>query len=80
MKNQKGFMKGTMRTLSRKQLERQDLVDNEIYELIQKLLPSAKKRIEWDIEIIGAVRDAIQSEVVGRKAMSEVQFYPYIRI
>ena len=44
--------------LTKKQIERQDFVDNQIFELIQKLLPSSKQ-IDWDIEAIGAVRDAI---------------------
>lgn len=65
------------RTLTKKELERQDFVDNEIFALIQKLLPTNKK-LEWDIELIGAVRDAIRVEVIHRKIMSEMRFYPYL--
>lgn len=62
--------------LTKKQIERQDYVDNQIFELIQKLLPLSKK-MDWDIEIIGAVRDVIQEQIIGKqKLMSEAQFYP----
>lgn len=68
------------RTLTKKELERQDFVDNEIFELIQKLIP-ANKKLEWDIEVIGAVRDAIRAEVVDeQKLMSEIKFYPDLRM
>ena len=62
--------------LTKKQIERQDYVDNQIFDLIQKLLPPLKK-MDWDIETIGIVRDAIQEQVVDKqKIMSERQFYP----
>ncbi len=65
-----------MPELTKKQIERQDFVDNEVFELIQKLLPSSKK-IEWDIEVIGTVRDAIREQIVDKqKLMSESRFYP----
>lgn len=64
--------------LTRQQIARQDFVDNRIFELIQKLLPEAKK-IDWDIEIIGAVRDAISTQVVDKKLMSYKDFYPYLK-
>ena len=69
-----------METLIKQELERQDFVDNGIFELIQKLLP-ADKQLEWNIEIIGDVRDAIQEQIVDKqKAMSEEQFYSYLKI
>ncbi len=68
-----------MKKLTRQQINRQDFVDNQIFELIQKLLPPSKQ-IEWNIETIGAVRDTIGEQIVGRKIMSEVQFYPYLKI
>ncbi|OHA53943.1 MAG: hypothetical protein A2Z62_01320 [Candidatus Terrybacteria bacterium RIFCSPLOWO2_02_42_20] len=65
-----------MKTLTRKELDRQDFVDNEIFELIQKLLPPSKK-IEWDIEAIGTVRDIIRKQTVNKqKLISEIKFYP----
>ena len=67
-----------MKILTKQQVERQDFVDNQIFELLQKLLPSSNK-IEWDIEAIAAVRDAIQKQLVDKqKLMNEGQFYPYI--
>ena len=45
-------------TLTKKQIERQDFVDNSIFELINDLLPSDKK-IDWDIELIANVRETI---------------------
>ena len=66
-----------MKTLTKQQLERQDFVDNEIFELIQKFFPT-DKQLEWNIEIIGGVRDAIENQLVERKIISKKQFYPYL--
>lgn len=64
-----------MAQLTKKQIKRQDFVDNEIFELIQRLAPSVK--IKWDIEMIGNVRDSIQIQLVDKqKLMSEASFYP----
>jgi len=68
---------GIMRTLTKQQLERQDFVDNEIFELIQKFFPDGKQ-LEWNIEIIGEVRDAIENQLVEREIISKKQFYPYL--
>ena len=69
-----------MKTLTERQTERQDFVDNEIFELLQRLLPPSRT-VKWDIEVIGAIRDAIQEQIVDKqKLMSEMQFYPYIKI
>jgi len=69
-----------MRTLTKQEIERQDFVDNKIFELIQEILPESKK-IDWDIEIIAAVRDAMRMQVVEeKKILSEQKFYPYIKI
>jgi hypothetical protein len=34
--------------------------------------------MEWDIEVIGEVRDVIQAMLVGRGICTEQEFYPYI--
>ena len=69
-----------MKTLTKQELERQDFVDNEIFQLIQKLLPK-NKQLEWDIEVIGAVRDTIHTEFIKKtEVMDEKSFYPYIMI
>ena len=68
-----------MKTLTKLQIERQDFVDSEIFELLQKFLPPSKT-MEWDIEAIATIRDVIQEQIVDKQElMSEVQFYPYIR-
>jgi len=65
--------------LTKKQINRQDFVDNEVFELIQRLAPLAK--IKWDIEMIGKVRESIQIQLVNKqKLMSEAKFYPYLKI
>lgn len=67
-----------MANLTKKQIDRQDFVDNQIFELMQKLL-SPSNQIDWDIEVIGAIRDEIRKQVVDKKIMSEMQFYPYLK-
>jgi DNA polymerase sigma len=65
-----------MQGLSDKQLKHQDFVDNEIYDLVKRLNPSTKE-IEWDIEMIGDIRDTIQHWLVDRyKMIDELEFYP----
>lgn len=67
-----------MKQLTKRELERQDLVDNSIFELLQTINPS-EKEIEWDIEMIGAIRDVVSKIFVEElKLSSEKKFYPYI--
>lgn len=67
-----------MKTLTNKQISRQDFVDNNVYELLNALIAPAKK-LDWNIEIIGNIREAIRQEVVNnRKTMSEQKLYPYL--
>lgn len=59
-----------------KEIKRQDFVDNSIYELIQRISPSGKKII-WDIEIIGDIRDKIEHWLVDRYNFTDSNtFYP----
>jgi hypothetical protein len=67
-----------MSKLTKQRIDRQDYVDNHIFELIQTLLPPSKQ-IDWDIETIGAIRDAISEQIVDKQFMSEMQFYPYLK-
>lgn len=54
-------------------------MDNEVFELIQRLIPSAK--IKWNIEMIGNVRESIRARLINeRKLVSEIRFYPFIKI
>ncbi len=67
-----------MTGLTKKQIERQDFVDNEIYELVQTLNPSGQV-IDWNIEMIAPLREHIREWIVERdKATDENSFYPYI--
>lgn len=68
-----------MGELTDKQLERQDFVDNSIFELVQLLNPKAQQII-WDIEMIGQVRDAIETWlVVHLRSTDRMSFYPYVQ-
>jgi hypothetical protein len=63
--------------LTDKQIERQDLVDNAIFDLLKTLNPT-KKRLKWDIEVIGSVRDIISDYFETSGICKEQKFYPYI--
>jgi hypothetical protein len=67
-----------MKELTDKQIDRQDFVDNAIFQLVQTVNPTDKK-IKWDIEMIGEVRDVIRQWIVERMKIADEQtFYPYI--
>ena len=60
-----------------RETERQDCVDNAIADLITELIPDDCP-FDWDIELIGNVRDAIKEVIVDKMgAMTEQEFYPY---
>ena len=71
------MMKGTdMQNLSDDQIRRQDFVDNQIYDLVKRLNPS-RRELEWNIEMIGDIRDTIQHWLVDQyKIVDELEFYP----
>jgi DNA polymerase sigma len=65
-----------MQNLSEDQIRRQDFVDNQIYDLVKQLIPSTRE-IEWNIEMIGDIRDTIQHWLVDRyKIVDKLEFYP----
>ena len=65
-----------MQNFTENQIKRQDFVDNQIYDLVKRLIPS-KRAIEWNIEMIGDVRDTIQHWLVDKhKIGEELDFYP----
>jgi len=65
-----------VQNFTEEQLKRQDFVDNQIYDLVKRLNPS-RSEIEWDIEMIGEIRDTIQHWLVERyKIVDEFEFYP----
>ena len=67
-----------MLKFTEEQLRRQDFVDNGIFDLIQNLNPTSTE-IEWDIEVIGQIRDRIRYLLVERlQICDEMSFYPYL--
>jgi len=67
-----------MQELSERQTARQDYIDNAIYKLIKKVNPTNKK-VEWDIELIGELRDKIREYFVENRIIAdEQQFYPFL--
>ena len=67
-----------MRELSKKQIERQDYVDNAIFQLLRNLYVGEQEP-EWDIEVIADVRERIYHWLVEHYGtVDEMAFYPYI--
>ncbi len=67
-----------MKELSEEQIERQDYVDNVVYELIKQVNPTSKQ-VEWDIELIGKIRDKIREYFVKNHIIADEQkFYPFL--
>jgi hypothetical protein len=62
--------------LTQAQNDQQDFVDNNIHGL---LVGITGKELEWDMELISIVREAVQEVVCDRlNLMTEMEFYPYI--
>ncbi len=57
------------------QIKQQDFVDNAIFSLIQQLNPT-NQVIDWDIEMIGNVRDSIVEELQNKLKITEFEIYP----
>jgi hypothetical protein len=67
-----------MQELTDKQIDRQDFVDNAIFQLVQTVNPTDRS-IGWNIEMIGEIRDVIREWIVERMEMTDEQnFYPYL--
>jgi hypothetical protein len=62
-------------TMTVMQIERQDFVDNSIFELLQALNPT-DRHFDWDIEMIGCVRDAVKNTLIRKTNCSDYEFYP----
>lgn len=63
--------------LTDKQIKRQDFVDNKIFLLISELNTSTKE-VDWDIEMIGNVRNCIQNWLVEKSKIDDMTFYPFM--
>ena len=61
--------------MTKRQIERQDFVDNKIFALIREINPTARL-ISWDIEMIGNIRDALVGELEKKLGISEFEIYP----
>jgi hypothetical protein len=63
--------------LTQEQIERQDFVDNTVYDFIRELTGQPS---EWNIEMVGAVRDAVREVIVDELGrMTEQEFYPFLK-
>lgn len=65
----------TFMALTSRQIERQDMVDNKIMELLQDINPSNQPLV-WDIDIIGEIRDSIEQYFLSKGICTEEEFYP----
>jgi hypothetical protein len=66
------------RELTISEIDRQDFVDNSIYQLVTDLNPT-KKEIDWNIEMIANIRDEIGFWIVERLNLCrEKEFYPFL--
>jgi len=65
-----------MQSFTEDQIKRQDFVDNQVYDLVKRLIPTSRE-IDRDIEMIGDIIDTVQHWLVGRyKIVDELEFYP----
>ena len=63
-----------MLKFTEEQLRRQDFVDNEIYDLMIRLVPT-KKKIKWNIEVIGDVRDTIAHDRLSEAQVESLKTF-----
>lgn len=67
-----------MDELTGRQIERKEYVDDAIFNLIQELNPTSIE-IDFDMEVIGEIREQIQYWIVERlKLCDEMTFSPYV--
>lgn len=64
------------------EIDRQDFVDNAVYNLIGALIPGKyrDKEYDWDIEDIGNVREVIGEILEEKLGVTEADFYPFIEM
>jgi hypothetical protein len=63
------------------ELEKMDIVDNACYDLIVGFCPNGLEDVDWNIEHISKIREALQEVLVDdMKLMTEMEFYPYREI
>lgn len=66
--------------LSKKDFQRQDLVDNAIFNMLLEVIPPSKS-IEWDMEVIASIREEVEYWIVEHlKFCTDYEFYPYMEL
>lgn len=60
------------------QIERQDEVDNAIFCMIDEVLSGTRMQPEWDMEIIGEIRELIEEFYFGDLEEDKYNFYPWV--
>ncbi len=61
--------------LTKAQIERQDFVDSQIFDLLNQL-NTTEVKLEWDIEMIGDIRDSIEAWLLEKVSLEPQEFYP----
>jgi hypothetical protein len=59
------------------QIERQDLVDSQIFDLLNNL-NTTNVELDWDIEMIAKIRDCVRAWLEEKTGIEEHEFYPSI--
>jgi hypothetical protein len=59
-----------MQNLSEDQIRRQDFVDNQIYDLVKRVIPSTRE-VEWNIEMIADISGTTQYSLQAHRAFSD---------
>jgi hypothetical protein len=67
--------------LTKRQIERQDFVDNSIFELLEKLNPdTSNNKLCWNIDIISKIREIVRLYFENNcNDFSEQDYYPFIK-
>lgn len=55
--------------------DRQDFVDNAIFEFVKQFIPDDQHLLEWDIDRIGKIRDNIDSWLTEQGIIAQGEFY-----
>jgi hypothetical protein len=74
----KGGATRTPRSIGRSDIDRQDFVDNVIYDTACKLAgvePHKDKRLQWDMFWMTPIREAFQKAIIEHGIMTETEFY-----
>ncbi len=65
-------------TLTQKQIEQQDTVDNLIYDLLHALIGEEPGTLPWDIKPIADIREIAIDFITRHTDWTEMQLYPYV--